>query len=483
MKRLYIFLGAFSLLMFAGCDDLLDVKPQSSITEQVYFQNEGDFNPYVTGIYTYMRTLSNDVVYGTERSEELISAVNARFTTAWNHILTPTTGAVDYALWYQAIGHCNLLLDKIEDFPFSNEANKNRIKAEAYSLRAYFFFHLARIIGDAPLMLQAVTSENVPLLPRSGAADVLQQVFADLDQAISLFPEQTFANSKYRFSYPAAQALKAEAKLWSAKVLGGGSADLNDAIAAADEVEKAGLTLQSNLGNITTVRANSEIILAAYYNRDEDGGRSNYALNALPFLAAITGATNQADLPYCLTTINGQGAYQISLQSRALLNENSSDKRIASTYVIEKAGSVEKIAWIKKYPGNRYPDDRVSDNDVIIFRLADVYLMQAEAYAGLDNTARAIEYLNLVRQRAGTGDYAGPTDKATVELEILNERGRELFFENKRWYDLVRFHSTGTIDIYNYVPNLIGKTTPLYWPLAAKVLATNPLIVQTAGYN
>jgi hypothetical protein len=310
----------------------------------------------------------------------------------------------------------------------------------------------------------------------------LNQIFADLDMAISLFPEKTFTNGKYRFSYPAAQALKAEAKLWSAKVLGGGDADFNDAITAATEVEQAGLTLLTNFADITTVRANSEIILAAYFNRDEDGGRSNYALNALPFLSAVTGATNLNDLPYCLTTVNGQGAYQISVPSRALLNANAGDKRIAASYVIEKQGAVEKIAWIKKYPGNKYPDDRVSDNDVIIFRLADVYLMKAEAYAGLDDTSKAIEYLNLVRQRAGIGAYPGATDKATVELEILNERGREFFFENKRWYDLVRFHFAGTIDVYSYVPNLAGKTTPLFWPLAAKVFTTNPQIEQTDGY-
>ena len=483
MKRSYILSSLLSLMMVTACTDMLEIKPQSSITEQVYFQNEGDFNPYVIGIYSYMRNFGNNIQFGTERSEELVSAVNARFSTAWNHILTPTTGAIDYDDWYQAIGHCNLLLDKIENFTFSDAALKDRIKAETLSLRAYFFFHLSRIIGDAPLMLQSITSENVPLLPRSPAADVLNQVFADLDAALALFPDQTFANGKYRFSYPAAQALKAEAKLWSAKVLGGGASDFSDAIAAITEVEKAGLALMANTGDITTKRANSEIILAAYFNRDENGGRSNYALNALPFLAAIAGASNLSELPYCLTTINGQGAYQISARSRSLLNENPDDKRIPSTYVIEQQNGVDKIAWINKYPGNKYPDDRVSDNDVIIFRLADVYLMKAEAYAGMEDINSATAYLDLVRQRAGTGVYSGPTDRATVELEILNERGRELFFENKRWYDLVRFHHGGTINAYQYVPNLAGKTTPLYWPLAAKVLATNPFIKQTDGYE
>ena len=108
--------------------------------------------------------------------------------------------------------------------------------------------------------------------------------------------------------------------------------------------------------------------------------------------------------------------------------------------------------------------------------------MKAEAYAGLGNTADAITYLNKVRNHAGTGDYTGPTDEASVELELLNERGRELFFENKRWYDLVRFHSAGTINVYTYVPNLAGKTTPLYWPLNTTVLANNSKLTQTQGY-
>ena len=96
--------------------------------------------------------------------------------------------------------------------------------------------------------------------------------------------------------------------------------------------------------------------------------------------------------------------------------------------------------------------------------------MKAEAYAAINNTTSAISYINKVRVRTGNGDYAGATDKATVEKAILDESGREFFFENKRWYDLVRFHKGGTINVYTYVPNLVGKTTPLFWPLNSTVL-------------
>jgi hypothetical protein len=480
MKKLILFFGGVaSLLAIAGCKKILEVAPKSQITEQVYFKNEGDFEPYVTGIYTYMRTLANNVTYGEERSEELVAASNARFSTAWNQILSPSVGAINYSYWYQAIGQCNLLLAKIKPFAFASDPDtKSRIVAETHALRAYFYFHLMRIIGDCPLMLQAVTSADVPLLQRAPAADVMKQVLGDLDTAINTFPEKDFV-SKYRFSYPAAEALRAEASLWNAKVLGAGEIAFNDALDAAAEVEKANVSLLPDFRDVTTVRQNNEVILAAYYQRDETG--NNYAVNSLPFLSIVKAASNLDSIPWCQTSSHGQGAYQISPLSKSLFTDPN-DKRIPSTWILERDGNTTSFSWITKYPGNVYPDDRVPDNDLIIFRLADVYLMSAEAFAGLGNTDSAVVYLNKVRQRAGIGDYTGPSDKSSVEREILDERGRELFFENKRWYDLVRFYKGGTIDIYNYIPNLEGKSTPIYWPLSSSVLANNSKITQTQGY-
>jgi starch-binding outer membrane protein, SusD/RagB family len=484
-KKLFKIL-LLSLLFNTGCKKLLEVTPQSSITEETYFKNEGDFEPYVTGIYTFMRSFANNITYGTERGEELVAALNSRFGVAWTQIITPSSGAINYNDWYRAIGHCNLLLERIEGFTFSSADIKKRITAETYALRAYFYFSLARIIGDAPLMLKAVTDENVPLLARSPATDVLRQVQLDIDAAITNFRAMSdFAvtnyPSRYRFSYAAVQALKADAKLWSAKVLNGGTADFNDAIAAINEVELSGRTLNADFKNVTTLRAsaNPEAILAAFYLRDESG--ANYGLNALPYITGVQGALNLDSLPYVQTTTNGQGAYQIGAKSKALFT-SANDKRIPFTWVTERQSSGPKISWITKLPGTKYTDDRVSDNDIIIYRLADIFLMKAEAYAGINNTTLAIQYLEKVRTRAGTGSYPGATDKGSVEKEILDERGREFFFENKRWYDLVRFHSGGTINVYTYVPNLAGKTTPLFWPLNTTVLANNSLLKQTTGY-
>ena len=487
MRKIFLLLSIPALLtLAAGCKKILEVTPQSSITEQTYFKSEGDFEPYVAGIYTFMRSFANNVTYGTERSEELIAGSNSRFGVAWSQIITPSSGAINYNDWYKAIGNCNLLLDKIKPFTFSSVDTKKRIIAETYCLRAYFFFNLTRIIGDAPLMLQAISDENVPLLPRSPATEVMKQIQLDIDTAVIVFKSMsnfsaTSYPSKYRFAYGSVMALKADTKLWSAKVLGGGTNDFNDAIAALTEVESTGSSLNTDFKNVSGIRAatNPEDILAAYYQRDETG--ANYGINALPFFTIVQGALNIDSIPYVKASGNGQGAYQISAKSKGLFT-TSGDKRIPYTWITERQSSGNKISWITKYPGSVYTDDRISDNDIIIYRLADIFLMKAEAYAALNNTTQAITYLQKVRTRAGTGTWSGATDKASVEKEILDERGREFYFENKRWYDLVRFHYGGTINVYTYVPNLVGKTTPLFWPLNTTVLANNSKLKQTDGY-
>lgn len=490
MRKVFLTIPVALLLFFVmpGCKKILEVEPQSDITEEVFYRSEGDFDPNLAGIYTVMRNIANNVTYGTERSEELISASNSRFTVAWSHTLSETSGSINYNEWYRGIGHCNLLLLKIQDFSFSSNPDlKKRILAETHALRAWFYFHLVRVIGDAPLMLEAVVDENVPLLPRSTAADVMNQIKADLNEAlaqltgISNFSKNAYP-SKYRFAYGSVQALKADVHLWTAKVLGGGNAEFNAAIEASNEAMASGLSLNADFKNVVGVRAssNNEVALAVYFHRDETPG-GNYTKNALPFLQIVQGALNLDSIPWAASSGNGQGAYQISPLSKTLFT-NTADKRIPFTWVVERQTTGPKISWITKYPGTKYSDDRIPDNDVIIYRAADILLMRAEAYAGIDNTSEAIEDLDAVRIRAGIGAWAGGTDKASVEKAIIDERGREFFFENKRWFDLVRFHRGGTINVYTYIPNLIGKTTPLFWPISATVMANNPNIEQTEGY-
>lgn len=131
-----------------------------------------------------------------------------------------------------------------------------------------------------------------------------------------------------------------------------------------------------------------------------------------------------------------------------------------------------------------YTDDRYFDDDLIVYRWADLLLLRAEAYAALGETAKAIADLDQIRNRAGLQGYSGHEDKLRLEKEICDERLRELFLEQKRWYDLVRFHFGGSINIYNEVPNLNDKQGyPLYLPINYNDMVLNEHLVQTEGYE
>lgn len=469
----------YCLILFAlvplSCDKILDVNIRSSITGQNYWQNESDFNPYLIGIYARYRSHMDDMSYGEDRSEMWKQGYNARFSSYWAQSITAgNTG--DWTSLYGTIGHCNLLLEKIEAFPFTNTVNKNRIKAETYAMRAVIYFYLAKIWGDVPLVLESVANENAPLYARSPVAEVFTQINSDITTALGLFPEADFVD-KYRFSKPAVYALLADVKMWSAKVLGGGATDLNAAINAIAEVEKSTAALvTTSYGSIFDSRKNSEIILSLYLNRSEY--TSGAYTNAFLRFDTSSGADNAIDLPMSLV---GQQAYCLSTDALALFAKYPTDKRISRTYIPEIMKGVVKNYWPNKFIGTKYADDRIPDSDFIIYRLSDMLLLKAEAYAALGQIDNSLTYLNKVKSRAGIANYT-ETTKALVEKEILDERGRELYHENKRWWDLVRAHKSGVVDIYQYIPNLKGKTTPIYWAVHTNVLAKNSKLVQTAGY-
>ena len=143
----------------------------------------------------------------------------------------------------------------------------------------------------------------------------------------------------------------------------------------------------------------------------------------------------------------------------------------------------DTLSWSQnKFRGEVFDGVRQYTDDIVVYRWADMLLLRAEAYAAKNEIPMALDALNEVRNRAKIGDYTGPLDQTSVNLAILDERGRELFLELKRWWDLRRFHAGGTIDVYTFVPNLVGKNTPLYWPVSQNVIALNPKVEQTPGY-
>lgn len=468
----------------SSCSKILDVKPVSSITSESYWNSEGDVTGYLTGVYFELRSAVNTTFYMEDRGDTFSPGLESGLSSAWQQNLT-SSNAPNWINYYNLVHHCNLVIKYGNIISFSNGTNKNRALAEAHFIRAFTYFWLLRSWGDVPIVLEPTENDDIVLQARAPQTAVMDQILNDVNLAIDLFPESGFVN-KSRASKPAAYALKTDALLWKAKVLDGGDEALNEAVSTAD-LAMAGTSLDPAYANIfsTATKNGPEVIFSIYFNRDEkdeEGGRiEQYGRTLKPRDIFVSDATNVNDIAFSRT--GARSAYAPSEKFRALFAGN--DARKGGSFITATAANGSTIGiFDNKFRGTLYPgDDRYWENDIIVYRLAEVILFKAEALAALNRVPEAVTELNKVRNRAKIGDYPGAVTKLAVESEILDERFRELYLELKRWPDLIRFHKAGTINIYNEVPNLGAKgNMPLFFPIPRTQIDLNPNLIQTLGY-
>lgn len=477
------YLGVLGLAMSA-CENQLEIDPISDISNANYWQSSSDAEGYLTGTYDNFRSVVDRITYGEDRGDALQPGSRGGVSRAHTQRLDNENG-YDWKAIYTNLHHVNMILKYTPGISFGDEKAKNRLLAQAYTMRAHDYMLLLQMWGDVPIVLaptESVDKGNKP--SRQPKSDVMQQILADLETALSLFPEATIPN-KYRISRPSALMLKAEALAWNYTVLhSGDKQNLTDAIACLDEVEKCGVSLMDNYADIFDVnhRLNSEIIFALYVRFGEYDNMYAFNFTESAVQGQVGNAVNKDQIPYS----NGNIAapyYAPSAKIKAAFTANDKRRPVCFIEGVDASGKV-LFTCQNKFRGTPYEKDRYYDNDIVVYRLADAHLLKAEllCYLGGNNVATAISLMDKTRHRAGIGDYAGPTDQTSVQRAILDERFLELCFELKRWPDLMRAHAAGTINIYDEVPNLNGKSTPLYFPITLNMRDYNENLTQTEGY-
>lgn len=476
LKNKIILLAALAFM--AGCKKMLDVDTVSSIDSSSYWRAEGDVEAYLTGIYSDLRGLLNSTYHYEDRSDAFVAGLEGSVTPAWEQNLNPQN-APNWLGHYNSIYHCNLLLKNAPNIPFVQESKRNRLMAEALTIRAYLYFLLTKSWNNVPIVLSPIESDDYEMPSRQEAPAVMQQIIRDLDEAISLFPEPGFTN-KNRASQPLAYAIKADALIWKFKVQQGDQADLTAALEAVNQ-PLAATSLLNNFADIfsTSNKQNAEIVASLRFLRDEKS--DHYGSRMKPRDIFVATATNKADLAYA---INGaRSVYAPSPKIENTFNENATDQRKSATIIraLNPNGSTIGV-FDNKFRGTQFSDDRFYDNDIILYRHGGLLLLKAEILAAMNRPEDAVAELDKVRLRANIGAYTGSVNQMSVEREILKERFRELYFEFKRWHDLLRFHFGGTINIYQEVPNLSASTVPLYFPIPQVQIDINKNLTQTEGY-
>lgn len=470
-KRFVVILVA--VLMTTSCEkDFLDDKLLSDTSVEFLYSSPEGLESAVVGLYALNRTIYEDNrLNGTiplilQAKSDLGAGITGEVSLYSRLLWGASLG--DYgtseglnAYWvyyYRIIDRSNAIIRGAENLTDIDENRRNQILAEAKTMRANSYFILYRLFNNIFITTEPTTPENAFDVPQDASSE--EEIFAllhsDLDFAIehlSYNPEQ-FG----RWSQGAARHLRAMVALWEE--------DYTEAAAQADAVINSGRhslvpsTHQVFAGDLN----HSETLFAVNFEFQTIGGGSPHILN-------WNMVSSYADAPGLVQSVEngGAGAGFISLNKYMidLLNQDPDDtRRDGSYYIFEYKYNDESglppgkqigqpldlyvnhptnqnefmLYYRRQNPGvvkffdaTVEPTDRNHFKNIMVYRLAETYLIGAEAHMMLGNNTKALEYLNAVRTRANTDAVS------QIDLQaILDEGARELAFEGQRWYTLKR---------------------------------------------
>lgn len=482
-SNIFIIIGLSATCLLTACHGDLDIAQKSEITSLSMWTQESDAASAVRGAYNQLRDAMSTSfpVYGDYRAGlyggGMMSVVD--YDKMAQNILSRDMEGTDWTSFYTTINSCNLVLKHLPEISFVQETDKQTLLANAYFIRAYCYFYIARVWGKAPVLTSGFESDKqAGLYPsRQPEADVYAQVESDINQAVECMPSSV--KDKYTASWGAVNMLKADYYLWKAKRLNGGEAALTEAKKAVDAVLASSYTIEENFADIFGLKneQSEEIIFSFKYERNEyTGGYPAYYLAPVQYLEDPSIANNPVPIG------SHQQYVSITDEYEDFLSANPVDTRTATSFQVYQDGST-RWRWINKYLGEWTSETRYFTSDIIVYRLAEAVLFKAEIENALGNTTAAIHELNKIAKRAYQTDayYPSTLSTTTVDDAIIDEILKEFVAEGKSWWTLVRFGVA-----FDRIASLKGReneTNILLWPVSSNSINTNPAIEQTEGYN
>ncbi len=471
-KRFFVIL--ITLTLSTSCEsDFLEDKLLSDTSVDFLYSSPQGLESAVVGLYALNRTIYEDnrlngtiplILQGkSDLSAGITGEVSLYSRLLWGSSLGDygTSEGLNayWVYYYRIIDRSNAIIRGAENLTDIDEDRRNQILAEAKTMRANSYFILYRLFNNIYVTTEPTTPDNAFDTPedKSSEEEIFSLLRSDLDFAIehlSYNPEQ-FG----RWGQGAARHLRAMVALWEE--------DYAEAAAQADTLITSGNHSLTTVPEVFAGDLNhSETLFAVNFEFQTIGGGSPHILN-------WNMVSSYADAPGLVQSIEngGAGAGFISLNKYAidLLNEDPNDSRRASNssyYIFEykyndesglPAGKQlgdpldlyninapnqndfmnyyrrQNPGVIKFFDATVEPTDRNHFKNIMVYRLAETYLIGAEAHMRLGNTVKALEYLNAVRTRANTA----PVSQIDLQA-ILDEGARELAFEGQRWYTLKR---------------------------------------------
>lgn len=481
--------------LFVSCDDDLDVTPKSVINAQSFWKTSEDALSGRNGMLDKFRSTFNgrEFLFKFELRTGFWffgESGGGAGSSTWldlfdNDINVETTPGLSWENYYKLINSANLVLKYTPDIEFNDQAVQNEILADAYFIRAFTYFQLARFWGDVPLVLNGFESDDDPdLFPeRIQVEQVFSQIKSDIDAALTNIGSNNSARNRIFASKDAINMLKADVYLWTAKRRGGGSGDIDLAETAVDQVLSSNnSSLLSSFESVFRNDGNDEIIFSIYFDVGEGPNQfgDQFSFQAAP----VPSDLRNNPIPI---GVNQWYKYRDRYVDNWLLKEplDSRNGIVSQDY----HNGVRLFRWVNKYLGV-LDGSRFFVNNTPIYRRAEAVLYKSEILAAKGNISGSIVELNRIAERAyGIANYYGsvvpaPSSQQDLENAILNERLIEFGAEGKSWFDIIRFGRAfdGTI-----IPELLGRENDnegniLLLPVSNTTISLNPKINQTPGY-
>jgi hypothetical protein len=499
------------LTLLSSCTEWLDLRPESEIVLEDYWQTEAQANSVLSAAYralTLDHAIERMLVWGELRSDNLVegNGTNIDMIRILNVNITPTNSYADWGVFYEIINYSNtflhyapLVVDRDQNF---TESKLRQMEAEALAIRAFAYFYLVRAFREVPLILEPSIDDLQDYnVGKATERELMDQIIKDL-----LRSKQSIradygrgAYNKGRFTRNAVNALLADVYLWDHQY-----ANCVDATNELLNDKSLELVDGNRIINEVFYQGNSrESIFELQFDKDiQHNNTVNrfYGYSGMP--------SGHLSFPLYLTS---KGNFSPFNYAASVIKESTEDLRENHFYGTAVNGTgytIYKYALIQvieNADGTFTPRYRTSaaTTNWIIYRLSDVMLMKAEALTQLNRNAddlrEALQLVNTTYLRSNqTVDslvfttYSDPND---MEQLILRERQRELMFEGKRWFDLLRVvrRRGDPSSILRYLsPKLSGDNMQLkklsvmdalYMPVLKSELEINPLLKQNPFYE
>ncbi len=491
MKK-YIYIAI--VILFSGCDEFLEEDTSGILSPDGFYATEAQANAGVFGLYDilknnnlYGRNLYTYTAWGTDdmtcsrRHGQANPLLDASISTS---NLGQTAGT--WNTLNSLVVNANSVFSGVSNSGIEPEI-KNRIIAEAIFLRSVGYYHLTHMFGSVVYHTEDLPIEELAELGETSAAEIVAELVNDLKATEDNLPA----------SYPSSEAIRATR--WAAKTLRMKLLLWQNNWAEAEAVGKdiinnSGLTLEPNFADIWDNNIDgftSETIWQMIFSINLD--TSPLTDFYVPRLRDEPASQSDRQTLEDALDANGDGFTGFGLlipSAPFIASLADDDTRTPMNFTQEYEGIGLKFPYTPKFQNfdqELSPRGNHGDNSMV-FRLADVYLMLAEALNEQNKGNEALTYVNVIRARAyepDRPDLAG-LDQAAIKQVIMDERRWELAGEGHRRYDLIRWGTyIETVRNYDYGslfdPSGIQDHQVLF-PLSPNQVELTPGLVQTPGY-